>query len=88
MTLYQLGEEYLRQADDLKNVISVFSTQRSELCGVALFELNSKITTLREMERDTRILGKKLVHYYSGNDCKGCARTHRRPGSTPAGADL
>ena len=49
MTLYQLGEEYLRQADDLKNVISVFSTQRNELCGVALFELNSKITTLREM---------------------------------------
>lgn len=77
MTLYQLGEEYLRQADDLKNVISVFSTQRSELCGVALFELNSKITTLREMERDTRILGKKLVHYYSGNDCKKTYHPHR-----------
>ena len=77
MTLYQLGEEYLRQADDLKNVISVFSTQRNELCGVALFELNSKITTLREMERDTRILGKKLVHYYSGNDCKKTYHPHR-----------
>lgn len=77
MTLYQLGEEYLKQADDLKNVISVCSTQRNNLCGIALFELNSKITTLKEMERDTRILGKKLTHYYTGNDCKKVYHPHR-----------
>lgn len=77
MTLFQLGEEYLKQADELKNVISVFSTQRNTLCGIALFELNSKITTLKEMERDTRILGKKLINYYSGNDCKKAYHPHR-----------
>ncbi len=77
MTLYQLGEEYLKQADDLKAIISVFSTQRNMLCGIPLFELNSKIITLKEMERDTRILGEKLVNYYSANDYKKKYYPHR-----------
>jgi predicted esterase YcpF (UPF0227 family) len=65
MTLYELGEQYLKQADDLKEVISGYSARRKETNGIALYELNSKITTLREMERDTRIIGKQLTGYYS-----------------------
>lgn len=65
MTLYELGEQYLKQADDLKEIISGYSARKKEMNGIELYELNSKITTLREMERDTRIIGKQLTEYYS-----------------------
>lgn len=42
MTLYQLGEEYIKQANDLKAIIDAFSAERTTCCGVALFELNNK----------------------------------------------
>lgn len=65
MTLYELGEQYLRQADDLKVIISGYSARKKQVSGIELYELNSKITTLREMERDTRIIGRQLTEYYS-----------------------
>lgn len=77
MTLYQLGEEYIKQADDLKAIMDALSAERTTCCGVALFELNSKIITFKEMERDTRILGETLLNYYSGNDCKKVYYPHR-----------
>lgn len=77
MTLYQLGEEYLKQADDLRRLISNFSAQRGVTGGITLYELNSTITILREMERDTRILGENLMEYYSGNSCKKAYHPHR-----------
>ncbi len=77
MTLYQLGEEYLKQADDLKVIIDAFIAERKTQYGVTLFELNSKIVAFKEMERDTRILAKKLLNYYSGNDCKKTYYPHR-----------
>lgn len=65
MTLYELGEQYLQQADDLKVIISGYSARKKQVSGIELYELNSKITTLREMERDTRIIGRQLTEYYS-----------------------
>lgn len=65
MTLYELGKQYLKQADDLKEIISGYSARRKDTNGIELYELNSKITVLREMERDTRIIGKQLTEYYS-----------------------
>lgn len=65
MTLYELGEQYLRQADDLKVIISGYSAHKKQVSGIELYELNSKITTLREMERDARIIGRQLTEYYS-----------------------
>ncbi len=65
MTLEQLGEQYLKQADDLKEVIKGYSVRKNQMNGIELYELNSKITVLREMERDTRIIGKQLTEYYS-----------------------
>ncbi len=77
MTLYQLGEEYIKQADDLKAIINAFISERTNSHGVSLFELNSKIIAFKEMERDTRILGNTLLNYYSGNDCKKTYYPHR-----------
>ncbi len=70
MTLEQLGKEYLKQADDLKTLIDGYSAQKRGAHGVELFELNSQLITLREMERDTRITGKQLVEYYSSISTK------------------
>ncbi len=77
MTLYQLGEEYLRQAEELKGVIESYSAMRNGVCGIELYELNSRIIVLREMERDTRITGKKLMEYYSVISKKKAYRPHR-----------
>lgn len=77
MTLYQLGEEYLRQADDLKRMIAGYSALKKGMCGIELFELNTKITVLREMERDTRITGNQLMEYYTKMPLKKVYRPHR-----------
>ncbi len=77
MTLQQLGKEYLRQADDIRSVITSYSAQRKDVFGVELFELNTKITVLKEMERDTRITGKQLLEYYSCKPIKKQYRRHR-----------
>ena len=76
MTLYELGEQYLRQADDLKEIISLFSARKKEMNGIERYELNSKITTLREMERDTRIIGKQLTEYYSQHITRKVYHSH------------
>lgn len=77
MTLYQLGREYLKQAEELKGVIESYSALKTETSGIELYELNSKITVLKEMERDTRITGNQLVEYYSGKSMKKRYCSHR-----------
>ncbi|MBR5201671.1 MAG: hypothetical protein IKW45_00240 [Clostridia bacterium] len=77
MTLYELGEQYLKQAEDLKEIISGYSARKNQLNGIELYELNSKITTLREMERDTRIIGKQLTGYYSQQFTRKVYHSHR-----------
>lgn len=65
MTLEQLGEQYLAQADELHSLVGTYSAQAKKMGGIELYEMNSKITTLKEMERDSRIIGKQLKEYYS-----------------------
>jgi hypothetical protein len=77
MTLEQLGKEYLKQADDLKRVIEGYSVLKKKSQGIELYELNSRLTILREMERDTRITGRQLLEYYSDNSIKKVYRSHR-----------
>lgn len=76
MTLYELGEQYLKQADDLKELISSYSARKTKMSGIELYELNSEITTLKEMERDTRIIGKQLVDYYSQQNTRKVYHSH------------
>lgn len=64
MTLRQLGEEYLKQAQVLSTLIDGYSAQIKDLSGIKLYELNSRLIILKEMERDTRITGRQLVEYY------------------------
>ena len=76
MTLEQLGEQYLRQADELHSLVSEYSAQLNKLDGIRLYEMNSKILTLREMERDTRIIGKQLTEYYSKQNPRKVYHSH------------
>ncbi len=76
MTLYELGEQYLKQAEDLKEIISGCSAQKGKASGIALYEINRKITVLREMERDTRIIGKQLTEYYSQQNTPKVYHSH------------
>lgn len=76
MTLEQLGEEYLDQADALKTLISGYSARAKNMGGIELYEMNSKITVLREMERDTRIIGRQLTEYYDKKPAKKPYKKH------------
>ena len=77
MTLEQLGKEYLRQAEELKGVIESYSALKKGSFGIELYEINSKITILKEMERDVRITGKQLTQYYARKSAKKRYRPHR-----------
>ncbi len=77
MTLEQLGQEYLREASKLKGVIESYSALKDHKSGIELYELNSKIVALKEMERDVRITGNQLVEYYSHNSIKKHYCSHR-----------
>ncbi len=77
MTLEQLGKEYLRQAEELKGVIEGYSALKKESYGIELYEINCKITILREMERDTRITGQQLMEYYAKKTTKKHYCSHR-----------
>lgn len=77
MTLYQLGKEYLRQAEELKGVIESYSALKKGTYGIELYEINSKITVLKEMERDVRITGNQLMEYYTVKSTKKHYCSHR-----------
>ena len=76
MTLEQLGKEYLRQAENIKEMIERVSALKKGVCGIELYEINSKLTILRVMERDTRLTGQSLVGYYDNKSNKKTYRHH------------
>ena len=77
MTLQQLGEQYLKQADELHSLVGVYSARAKKMGGIELYEMNLKITTLREMERDTRIIGKQLTGYYNDKPLRKAYHSHK-----------
>ena len=77
MTLYELGKEYLSQADNLHTLILNYSAQAKTLSGIRLYEINSQIVTLREMERETRIIGKQLTEYYEKSNSAKSYHKHQ-----------
>ena len=77
MTLEQLGKEYLRQAENIKEMIESVSALKKGVCGIELYEINNKLTVLREMERDTRLTGQCLMEYYDKKSNKKMYRSHR-----------
>ncbi len=77
MTLEQLGKEYLKQAEDLKGVIESYSALKNKKTGIELYELNSTIAVLTEMEREVRITGQNLMEYYTCKSIKRQYHSHR-----------
>lgn len=77
MTLYELGEQYLSQADELGKLVSSYTAQAKKLNGIRLYEINSQIVALREMERDTRIVGKQLTEYYEKSNSAKSYHKHQ-----------
>lgn len=77
MTLEQLGKEYLRQAESIKEMIESVSALKKGVNGIELYEINNRLTILREMERDTRLTGQSLVGYYDKKSNKKSYRSHR-----------
>ncbi len=77
MTLEQLGNEYLKQAEELKGVIESCSALKKEKSGIELYEINNKITILKEMEREARITGKQLTGYYTERSTRRHYHSHR-----------
>ena len=77
MTLEQLGKEYLRQAESIKEMIKSVSALKKGVNGIELYEINNRLTVLREMERDTRLTGQSLVGYYDKKSNKKSYRSHR-----------
>ncbi len=76
MTLEQMGKEYLRQAEEIKGMIESVSALKKGVCGIELYEINNKLTILREMERDTRLTGQSLVGYYDNKSNKKLYHHH------------
>ena len=76
MTLEQLGEQYLAQANELHSLVGMYSAQAKKMGGIELYEMNSKITTLKEMERDSRIIGRQLTEYYDKKSTKKSYQKH------------
>ena len=77
MKLEQLGEQYLAQADELHSLVGMYSAQAKKMGGIELYEMNSKITILKEMERDSRIIGKQLREYYSNQPKRKIYHSHK-----------
>ena len=77
MNLQQLGEEYLSQAQVLSALIGEYSLRAKDLGGIRLYEINRDIAVLREMERDTRLIGKQLCSYYTKNERAYCSHNNR-----------
>ena len=43
MTLEQLGKEYLKQAEEIKEMIESFSALKKGVSGIELYEINTSI---------------------------------------------
>ncbi len=64
MTLYEMGEEYLRQARDIKEQITVLRSRLSKCGGLELYRLRGEILRLYAIARDLKSTGDYLIHYY------------------------
>lgn len=64
MTLYELGEDYLRQNEYLKKEIRELSQELKEMRGNNYIAGKRKLLCLYEMSRELRYTANILLHYY------------------------
>ena len=68
MTLYELGEEYLRQNDIIVDKIHSLNRELKEKSGNDYIVLKGNILILYQMSRELRDTAYKLMHYYDYSD--------------------
>lgn len=64
MTLYEMGEEYLRQARNIKEQIVLLRRRSKNAGGLELYRLRGEILRLYTIARDLKSTGDYLIHYY------------------------
>ena len=70
MTLYELGEDYLRQNDILVDKIHYLNGVLKTKTGNDYIVLKGNILTLYQMSRELRDTAYTLMHYYDFTDRK------------------
>lgn len=64
MTLQELGQEYITNAENLKNRARVVSRNLRNLDGIRLYEANRTVQMLNDMAQESRTTGLYLINYY------------------------
>jgi len=77
MTLYELGEDYLRQNEIIVNKIHSLNVELKTKTGNDYIVLKGNIMTLYQMSRELRDTAYRLMHYYDRCD-KRIYRKHQR----------
>lgn len=64
MTLFEMGEEYLKQAAAVKEQIAALRSRLPGMHGLELYRMRGEILRLYSIARDLKDTGEHLVHYY------------------------
>lgn len=64
MTLFEMGEEYLRQAENVKNQILLLRGRSKQATGLELYRIRGDILRLYTIARELKSTGNYLIHYY------------------------
>lgn len=64
MTLLEMGEEYLKQAEDVKKQILLLRSRSKQAAGLELYRIRGDILKLYTIARDLKSTGDYLIHYY------------------------
>lgn len=64
MTLFEMGEEYLKQAAVIKEQINLLRDRLNHVNGLELYRMRGDILRLYSIARDLKSTGDYLTHYY------------------------
>lgn len=64
MTLFEMGEEYLKQAQAIKRQISLLRKRLEHVSGLELYRTRGDILRLYSIARELKDTGDYLIHYY------------------------
>lgn len=65
MKLKELGTEYLKESELIRQQINLLRPKLKTATGIELINIRRKLTVLYEMAEDCNNIGKHLHNYYS-----------------------
>ncbi len=71
MTLYQLGKEYLTQANRIIKKVQILNNESKQLEGNRLLEMKRRIYSLYSDAIELKQTAHKLMNYYEGDIYNG-----------------